>query len=496
MELFFGRCRHCSTSGYGRSAAALAAATTETVQKRGTTETNSKRSSTAAAEVGKLLKSSSAWINSNKPLKLYNTLDVEDSTVMSLVKKLLRSLPQSWDECIQLETEARAKGEPGNRKRKKLDLTSASAEAQQQQLQHCKSDTLSTSQREPGVPFCDSVCWRSDAPTTTGPGAVRARCFKLVMAYIESLRLKVAVSAVHEAEIFIDLADIAGVIQVVEQGKLRGGLSYVITRPFGSLLAIDDCAELVISVVQRAASIIQGLACLTSPVLHRDISVGNLIYYGDDQSTFLIDFGIAVVAPTGCFAAVGPQSITGASTVIARSVLEGEGYTLSSDLESLMYVLVFLAVNGAAHLGNKPFGPAALHVTFGEQESSENHVLRRCRSHLMQAVKSLRSVFWQPTYHRSSSARLCSQHDLAHLVTCMPAVLRDHEKIDNNFSHTTCMRVLWGQLLFLHTYICTPMLFIVSGFSACGLPRCHDRQQVFVAPLLLFIDCQNLYLTQ
>ncbi|KAL0040401.1 hypothetical protein WJX77_006166 [Trebouxia sp. C0004] len=96
----------------------------------------------------------------------------------------------------------------------------------------------------------------------------------------------------------------------------------------------------------------------------RDISVGNLIYYGDDQSTFLIDFGIAVVAPTGCFAAVGPQSITGASTVIARSVLEGEGYTLSSDLESLMYVLVFLAVNGAAHLGNKPFGPAALHVTF------------------------------------------------------------------------------------------------------------------------------------
>ncbi len=207
-----------------------------------------------------------------------------------------------------------------------------------------------------------------------------------------------------QANILTELADIAGVIQLVEQGTLLGGLPYVITRPFGSLLAINDSAELVISVVQGAASIIQQLAFLTPPVLHRDISVGNLIYYGDDQSTLLIDFGTAVVAPTGCFSAVGPQSITGTSTFIARSVLEGEGYTLSSELESLMYVLVFLAVDGAAHWGNKPIGPAAWDVkvaTFSEQESFEKYVLRRCRSDLMQVVKRLRNLFWQPTYQRS-----------------------------------------------------------------------------------------------
>jgi serine/threonine protein kinase len=207
-----------------------------------------------------------------------------------------------------------------------------------------------------------------------------------------------------QADMLTQLADIAGVIQIVEQGTLPGGLPYVITRPFGSLLAINDSAELVISVVQSAASIIQQLACRTPPVLHRDISVGNLIYYGDDQSTFLIDFGTAVVASAGCLSAMGPYSITGTCTFIARSVLEGEGYSLSSELESLMYVLVFLAVDGAAHWGNKPIGPAALDVkvaTFGEQESFDKYVLRRCRSDLMQAVKRLRNVFWEPTYQRN-----------------------------------------------------------------------------------------------
>ncbi len=146
------------------------------------------------------------------------------------------------------------------------------------------------------------------------------------------------------------------------------------------------------------------MACRTPPVLHRDISFGNLIYHGDDQSTFLIDFGTAVVAPTGRFLAVNPRSITGTPTFIARSVLAGEGYTVSSELESLMYVFVFMAVDGAAHWGNKYIGATALHAKvaiFYEQESFEKYVLRRCRSDLVQAVKRLRNLFWRPTYQRS-----------------------------------------------------------------------------------------------
>ena len=72
---------------------------------------------------------------------------------------------------------------------------------------------------------------------------------------------------------------------------------------------------------------------------------------------------------------------------------------MSSRLEILMYVFVFLAVEGAVHWGNKPIGATALDVkvaTFYEQEGFEKYVLRRCRSDLMQAVKRLRNLFWQP----------------------------------------------------------------------------------------------------
>ncbi len=83
------------------------------------------RSITAAAGIGGLLKSSSAWFDSNRWLKLHG---VKKSTITELIEKLLRSLPHSWEECIQLDIKETAKGESGNRKRKKLELTSQSAD--------------------------------------------------------------------------------------------------------------------------------------------------------------------------------------------------------------------------------------------------------------------------------------------------------------------------------------------------------------------------------
>ncbi len=43
------------------------------------------------------------------------------------------------------------------------------------------------------------------------------------------------------------LGDVAGVVQLVEQGSLPDGLPYIIAQAFGSPLAIKDSAELVIS---------------------------------------------------------------------------------------------------------------------------------------------------------------------------------------------------------------------------------------------------------
>ena len=78
------------------------------------------------------------------------------------------------------------------------------------------------------------------------------------------------------------LAGTAGVIELVEQGFLPDGVPYTITRPFGSLLAFDDTAEMIIKVLKGAASIVHELSQGCPPVLHRDLSIGNLIYHGDD----------------------------------------------------------------------------------------------------------------------------------------------------------------------------------------------------------------------
>ena len=93
----------------------------------------------------------------------------------------------------------------------------------------------------------------------------------------------------------------------------------------------------------------------------------------------LIDFGTAVEAPTGSFIAVTAHSITGTSTFMTRRVPEDGVYTLSSELESLMYVIVFLAIDGAAHFGKKPVGPAAMSFkvqSFSDQESFDRYIVQ------------------------------------------------------------------------------------------------------------------------
>jgi len=80
---------------------------------------------------------------------------------------------------------------------------------------------------------------------------------------------------------------------------------------------------------------------------------------------------------------------------------------LSSELESLMYVTVFLAVAGHAHWGNVPIGSDAVSARvhcFHEQESFEKYIVQRCRSDLVEVVRRLRNLFWQPTYQHNTTA--------------------------------------------------------------------------------------------
>ena len=207
-----------------------------------------------------------------------------------------------------------------------------------------------------------------------------------------------------QANMLKKAANAAGVIELLDQGFMTGGTPYIITRPFVTLL--DDSAELIVSVVQQAARTIDSLPTLDSPVLHRDISIGNIVYHRSPGSACLINYGSAVSAPTESFKTMTPNSITGTTTFMARRVLEGRGYSLSSELQSLMYVTIYLAVEGLAHWANKPVGSMALAFkvqTFADKEG-DKFVMRCCHPDLMGAVLRLWQLFWHPCYQRTVTA--------------------------------------------------------------------------------------------
>ena len=88
---------------------------------------------------------------------------------------------------------------------------------------------------------------------------------------------------------------------------------------------------------------------------------------------------------------------------MARDVLQCKGYTVSSELESLMYVTVFLALSGVVRWAKSSNRNALAFETesFCDQENFEQHVLRRCCKDL---VQRLRDLFWKPIYQRNVTA--------------------------------------------------------------------------------------------
>ena len=120
--------------------------------------------------------------------------------------------------------------------------------------------------------------------------------------------------------------------------------------------------------------------------------IGNLII---DPVTYLTEFATVASAPTSHYSALSTNSITGTSAFVARSVLQGQGYTVSSELESLMYVTVFLALSDVVRWAKSPTSPSALAFkteSFCDQEKFERYVHRRCRKDLVVVVQKLRDL--------------------------------------------------------------------------------------------------------
>ncbi|KAI9808663.1 MAG: hypothetical protein M1825_003814 [Sarcosagium campestre] len=86
-----------------------------------------------------------------------------------------------------------------------------------------------------------------------------------------------------------------------------------------------------------------GSALQKANILHRDISIGNVMLDEDERNGFLIDWDLAV--ETARLEACGAPGRTGTKVFMAIGALDGDPHNFMHDLESFFWVLLWICVH-------------------------------------------------------------------------------------------------------------------------------------------------------
>lgn len=89
---------------------------------------------------------------------------------------------------------------------------------------------------------------------------------------------------------------------------------------------------------------------------------------------------------------------------MAISILEGEPHTVSSDLESLFLVLIYLGCRGHVHWANvqpRWRSASALRAIALTEPYFDKYVRERGRPELLPVVDRLQKLFFVPKYNRN-----------------------------------------------------------------------------------------------
>ena len=82
---------------------------------------------------------------------------------------------------------------------------------------------------------------------------------------------------------------------------------------------------------------------LNAGILHRDVSIGNIILTENEDDGFLIDLDLAI--KTSDNQASGAPSKTGTKIFMAIGALYGEPHSFMHDLESFFWVLFWICIH-------------------------------------------------------------------------------------------------------------------------------------------------------
>jgi len=165
---------------------------------------------------------------------------------------------------------------------------------------------------------------------------------------------------------------------------------YLIIQPYGEHLPLSGDASLVCRVMQHVCEAMRFAYVQHGHLLHRDISYGNIIHA--DGVGYLIDWHVAYPLQSTPFT----DRITGTPLFSSHRLhLRNHTHCLMDDLESLLYVMIYVATGGWLPWVHAP--PKLMdalkkwHLT--EPEPFQE-VLERCSLPLRSVIAQLRSIIF------------------------------------------------------------------------------------------------------
>ena len=172
----------------------------------------------------------------------------------------------------------------------------------------------------------------------------RAKCAGFAEAVVVKLAPAGAEQAAHEADALLGLQACPRVPRLLASGTLADGQDYVVMAPYGQHLPLkpDDAGVLLVCTTMMHVCEAMLFAYEQGErLLHRDISYGNIVHSGG--AGFLIDWHVAFPEQESPFA----DRITGTPLFSSHRLhLPNHTHRLLDDLESVLYVLIYVAADG------------------------------------------------------------------------------------------------------------------------------------------------------